>query len=127
MSTRETGAKGEEFAADTLKKRGLKILCRNYYTRYGEIDIIAEDKDCIAFVEVRCRKAGAIVDPAQSVTPSKQQKIIKSAVQYLLEHPSALQPRFDVFEIETERSGPFRVRSFRYIIQAYEVNDYESI
>lgn len=55
MTTREIGTKGESFAAQVLQKNGAEILSRNYYTPYGEIDLIVRDGNCIAFVEVKTR------------------------------------------------------------------------
>ncbi|MDD3193433.1 MAG: YraN family protein [Oscillospiraceae bacterium] len=127
MSTRTIGAQGEAFAARILEKQGMEILCRNYYTPYGEVDLIARDGSCIAFVEVKARRAGSMTRPAEAVTPRKQGRIAKSAVCYLMEHPEPLQPRFDVFEIVMEKGEPFSVRSYQYIINAYEVTNYESI
>ena len=57
MTTREIGTKGESFAAQVLQKNGAEILSRNYYTPYGEIDLIVRDGNCIAFVEVKTRRA----------------------------------------------------------------------
>lgn len=127
MSTRETGARAEDFAAGILQKRGSELLARNYYTPYGEIDLIVRDGDCIAFVEVKARREGSLVRPAQAVDRRKQRRIAQSAVCYLMENPAGLQPRFDVFEIVMEKSESFSVRSYQYIINAYEVANYESI
>ena len=99
MTTRKIGAQGESFAAQILQKRGMEILLRNYYTPYGEIDLIVRDGGYIAFVEVKTRRAGSLVRPAEAVDRRKQKRIIQSAVYYLMEHPADLQPRFDVFEI----------------------------
>ena len=127
MSTRETGAQAEAFAAGGLQKKGSELLARNYYTPYGEIDLIVRDQDCIAFVEVKARREGSLVRPAQAVDRRKQRRIAQSAVCYLMENPVDLQPRFDVFEIVMERGKSFSVRSYQYIINAYEVANYESI
>ena len=56
MTTREIGTKGESFAAQVLQKNGAEILSRNYYTPYGEIDLIVRDGNCIAFVEVKAQR-----------------------------------------------------------------------
>ena len=127
MTTRKIGAQGESFAAQILQKRGMEILLRNYYTPYGEIDLIVRDGGYIAFVEVKTRRAGSLVRPAESVDRRKQKRIIQSAVYYLMEHPADLQPRFDVFEIVTEKGKIFSAQSYQYIINAYEVTNYESV
>ena len=126
MTTREIGAQGEMFAAQILQEQGMKILSRNYYTPYGEIDLIVLDKGCIAFVEVKTRRTGSVTRPAEAVDRRKRERIIRSAVCYLMEYPVDLQPRFDVFEIVTKKGKTFSVQSYRYIINAYEVTNDES-
>lgn len=126
MTTREIGAQGEMFAAQILQEQGMKILSRNYYTPYGEIDLVIQDKGCIAFVEVKTRRAGSVTRPAEAVDRRKRERIIRSAVCYLMEYPVDLQPRFDVFEIVTKKGKTFSVQSYRYIINAYEVTNDES-
>ena len=126
MTTREIGAQGETFAAQMLQEQGMKILSRNYYTPYGEIDLIVLDKGCIAFVEVKTRRTGSVTRPAEAVDRRKRERIIRSAVCYLMEYPVDLQPRFDVFEIVTKKGKTFSVQSYRYIINAYEVTNDES-
>ena len=125
MTTREIGAQGEMFAAQILQEQGMKILSRNYYTPYGEIDLIVLDKGCIAFVEVKTRRTGSVTRPAEAVDRRKRERIIRSAVCYLMEYPVDLQPRFDVFEIVTKKGKIFSVQSYRYIINAYEVTNDE--
>ena len=125
MTTREIGAQGETFAAQILQEQGMKILSRNYYTPYGEIDLIVLDKGCIAFVEVKTRRTGSVTRPAEAVDRRKRERIIRSAVCYLMEYPVDLQPRFDVFEIVTKKGKTFSVQSYRYIINAYEVTNDE--
>ena len=126
MTTREIGAQGETFAAQILQEQGMKILSRNYYTPYGEIDLIVLDKGCIAFVEVKTRRTGSVTRPAEAVDRRKRERIIRSAVCYLMEYPVDLQPRFDVFDIVTKKGKTFSVQSYRYIINAYEVTNDES-
>ena len=93
-----SGPKGEAFAAQTLREAGLEILCRGYRKRCGEIDIVARDGDCLAFVEVKTRRLGSMVSPLCAVTLQKQRRLIAAALAYLGEHPTDLQPRFDVFQ-----------------------------
>lgn len=127
MSTREIGNWGEDFALETLKSQGKTLIARNYYTPYGEIDLILRDDHCIAFVEVKARKTGSLIRPAEAVDRRKRQRITKSAVCYLMAHPADLQPRFDVFEIVLCKGKPLSAESYQYIINAYEVTNYESI
>ena len=84
MSKRkDVGAIGEKLAADLLKKRGYKIIQRNFRCREGEIDIIAQKGECLVFVEVRTKKNTAFGTPEESVTLSKREKLIALANTYL--------------------------------------------
>ncbi|MEG0770424.1 MAG: YraN family protein [Clostridia bacterium] len=97
------GNKGENEALEYLKKDGYKILEKNYTAlKMGEIDIIAEKDGYIIFVEVKTRSENSIASPQEFVTPSKQQKIIKSATFYLMNNKTDLQPRFDIIEVFIE-------------------------
>ena len=111
-----SGVLGENYAADFLKGKGYGILRRNYRSRFGEIDIIAENGRYILFIEVKTRTAGSMVSPFEAVTRSKQRKIIKTAMCYLQENVCRLQPRFDVFGITTSKG---KVVSARYLEDAF--------
>ncbi len=115
------GAAGEVMAARYLRKKGYTLLAANYRTRFGEIDIIAADKKYIAFVEVKLRSGAAIYTPEEAVTPLKQQKIVKAAMQYLQLHPSELQPRFDVIAIVADDRDPMKARSLEHLKSAFDV------
>lgn len=101
MNKRETGGCYEEMAAAYLEKEGYHILERNYYTRQGEIDIIARDSSYLVFIEVKYRNDSKKGDPSEAVTYQKQQKIIKSARYYLYKHNLSedCPCRFDVVSI----------------------------
>ncbi len=77
------GAAAEARAAHYLEARGLQIVARNYRSRYGEIDLIAQDGAMLVFVEVRARKSSVFGGAAASITPAKQQKITRTAWHYL--------------------------------------------
>ncbi|MCW9022255.1 MAG: YraN family protein, partial [Sedimenticola sp.] len=82
----QTGKKGneaEQLAQRYLEQRGLRTLERNYRCKMGEIDIIMKDQDSLVFVEVRYRKQNAFGSAAESVTTTKQKKIIRAAYHYL--------------------------------------------
>ena len=115
------GALGEQYAADYLLKKGYKIAARNFRSRFGEIDIVAENADFVAFVEVKTRSRDYISRPSEAVTSSKQRKIIKTARYYLLENEKGLQPRFDVIEIVTASKNDFRVLEIQHIEDAFGV------
>lgn len=97
-----TGKAGESHIAAYLEARGYRILKRNFRCRFGEIDIIAENGQYLAFVEVKTRDAGAMVKPFEAITPEKQRKIVLTAGLYLTQHQkSHLQPRFDAAAVYT--------------------------
>ncbi len=90
------GALGEEAAALALKKRGYKIIERNYRSKMGEIDIIAKDGEYTCFVEVRLRKTNTFGSPADSINEGKRNRIIKTAQLYSIEKGICDTPmRFD--------------------------------
>ena len=93
------GSWGEALAADYLRKKHYKITAAHYYTRFGEIDLIAENRGFLAFVEVKLRKDNRFAQAREYVNRGKQDRIRMTASIYLSEHPTALQPRFDVIEI----------------------------
>ena len=93
------GAWGEALAAEYLRKKRYKILSAGYRCRYGEIDLIVENKKYLAFVEVKLRKNAAFAQAGEYVDRYKQDRIRKTASFYLSEFPTELQPRFDVIEI----------------------------
>ena len=104
-STRTTlaiGGSKEEQARRYLEARGLRLVCRNYRCRSGEIDLIMRDGACLAFVEVRYRKGDRFGTPAETVTQGKQRRIIKAARHYLQRHPGVTDCRFDVVAITGE-------------------------
>jgi putative endonuclease len=79
----EFGKAAEKAAVDFLKVQGYKIRERNYRTRFGEIDIIAQDKDVICFVEVKARHSLNLGSPEEAVFARKQKQISKAAIYYL--------------------------------------------
>lgn len=89
-------------AANYLRKKKYKLLCANYHSRFGEIDLIVCNKKYICFIEVKQRDIRSIAQPREFVTAQKQKKIISTAQIYLSQNPTNLQPRFDVIEINTQ-------------------------
>ena len=98
-SSKLTGAWGEAVAAEFLRKKRYKILASGFHSRFGEIDLIAQDKKYLAFVEVKLRKTADFAKAMEYVDRRKQDKIRVTASLYLSENPTKLQPRFDVIEI----------------------------
>lgn len=96
---RTLGQWGEEQVAEKLRCGGWTIIARNFRCRMGEIDIVAENGRFLAFVEVKLRKDARFGAACEAVTPAKQRKLRATAEYYLMYHPTALQPRFDVAEV----------------------------
>lgn len=115
----ERGRRGEECAAAFLEKRGYRIAARNYRTRYGEIDLIAEKGEILAFVEVKTRAADSWFSPAEAVSAAKQRRILLAAQEYLQLAPCDLQPRFDVIEIVAAGGEGFVPRQIRHLEDAF--------
>ena len=90
---------GESIAADFLRKNGYEIVVQGYRSRYGEIDLIAQDAAYLAFVEVKTRKSAHFSEAREAVSPSKMHKLRQTAEIYLSLHETERQPRFDVIEI----------------------------
>ncbi|MCM8822063.1 MAG: YraN family protein [Candidatus Omnitrophica bacterium] len=82
-SAREKGSEGEEIAVRFLKANGYRILDRNYRTKYGEIDIVAQKKKVIVFVEVKTRLSNEFGSPAEAVDERKLSRIASVANQYI--------------------------------------------
>lgn len=94
------GDRGEERAASFLCGNGLRILGRNYRTRQGEIDLIAQDGPVLVFVEVRVRSAARFGGGAESVDGNKCRRLIAAARHYLLQLGREPPCRFDVVSLD---------------------------
>lgn len=93
------GPWGEALAADYLRSRHFKINAAHYYCRFGEIDIIAQNREYLVFVEVKLRKNARFAAARENVSRKKQDRLRMTASIYLSQNPTKLQPRFDVIEI----------------------------
>ena len=93
------GIAAEDFALRYLEARGLQLVTRNFRCRGGELDLIMRDGEHLVFVEVRSRRSSQFGTPAESVTCSKQQKLLRTAAIYLQRQQLDLPCRFDVVAI----------------------------
>ena len=93
------GKKGEKLVADYLKKQGCKILETNYRTPFGEADIIVEDGEEIAFVEVKTRTSDSYGQPSEAVGKDKQRRYRRIAECFWLQTGKEPNARFDVVEV----------------------------
>ncbi len=103
-------------AANYLRKKRYKLLYANYYTRFGEIDLIMCNKKYICFVEVKQRDVKSPALPREYVDSIKQKKIMTAASIYLASNSTSLQPRFDVVEIYTEDN---KIKSIKHLENAF--------
>lgn len=103
MMRRDTGVRGEKLAQDFLKKRGYRIIETNYRTPEGEIDIVARQKDCLVFVEVRTKRSLLFGSPEESITHAKMQKLRALAARYMQSHGNLSGNwRIDVVAVELD-------------------------
>ena len=105
MEKQELGSFGEDVASAFLEKKGFTLIRRNFSCRLGEIDIIATEGEYLSFVEVKLRRDASHGEAREFVTRAKQKRIILAARYWLSQHPTDLQPRFDVVEVYTP-TGP---------------------
>ena len=116
---RPTGEGGEFLAECYLVERGYEILCRNYVTRRGEIDLIVRKDGVVAFVEVRFRHGFGFGSPVESVTRAKRRKISLAALEYDAANgfsSRGMALRFDILAI-TDRGGRI---TFAHLENAFE-------
>lgn len=116
----QIGKIGEDMVADFLKSKGYIIVAKNYNSRFGEIDIIAENREYILFVEVKTRKKGSMVTPADAVNKKKQKKIILTSYDFLSKLRIKINYRYDVAEVhyEINKDGELKA-DLNYIKNAF--------
>jgi putative endonuclease len=101
------GMEGEVLAATELERLGYQILQRRYRSRFGEIDLIAEDAGTVVFVEVKTKTDSRFGDPAEMVTAQKQRRLVSMAEEYASGHALHATPcRFDVVAIDASIQPP---------------------
>ncbi|MCC8122971.1 MAG: YraN family protein [Oscillospiraceae bacterium] len=113
------GRWGEALVAQDMRRRGFQIVASGYRTRYGELDLIAQNKEYLVFVEVKLRSSEAFAPGRMAVTGKKQQALRTTAMCYLAEHPTALQPRFDVAEVLAPQGMKTQKPHITYIEDAF--------
>lgn len=97
---RQSGQVGENKALDYLAQQGLVLVARNFSSRMGEIDLIMKDRDTLVFVEVRKRSKGSFGGALASITPAKQQRLVKTAQLFLQKTVKTPPCRFDVVALD---------------------------
>ena len=114
---RESGANWEKTAENFLRSHGLRLLKRNFTSRFGEIDLIMEDQGQLVFIEVKYRHCHQHGSGAEAVTWQKQGKISRTAAWYLAKNPFRAEQicRFDVISVTNGDSGD----EFQWIKSAF--------
>lgn len=122
-SAKTRGKLGEDAVCRHLRRRGYRIIARNFTVKGGEIDIIAARFRYIVFVEVKTRNALTDTEkygrPADAVTEEKKQHLRYAASRYLATHSTSKKPRFDIAEVyltPKENKASLRIR---YIKEAF--------
>ena len=108
---------GEEAAEKFLKRRGYKILDKNYRCRFGEIDLIALEDGCLVFVEVKTRVSEKYGNPSNAVNGLKLQHMKKAALVYIDYRRMGEYPaRFDIVEVfaDSEETG-FKIKKINLL------------
>jgi len=105
--SRQSGIYWEKAAESFLRTQGLRLLQRNFSSRFGEIDLIMEDEQTVVFVEVKYRKSNQHGSGADAVTFHKQGRISRTAAWYLAKNPHRAECvcRFDVISIDPKKNG----------------------
>ena len=109
------GPRAEALAADYLTRRGLAVVARNFRTRFGEIDLVAMDRDTLVFVEVRMRRSHSFGGALESITAAKRARMIAAARAYLAKIGDEPACRFDA--ILMQRLDPASIDWRRDIVQ----------
>lgn len=100
-NSRDMGKQAEQLACDYLRANGLRLIMSNFYSRFGEIDLIMHDGDSYVFVEVKQRSKGTN-SAIESITVSKQRKLIKTAQFFLLKLGKDVNCRFDAVVLDVD-------------------------
>jgi putative endonuclease len=119
---RAKGALGEEAAARMLGALGYRIVERNFRTKYGELDVVAVDRDTLVVCEVRTRVGrDAIAYALESIGPGKRMQLRKMAREWFrlstAERPQTRATRFDAVAVAITRDG--RVLSIEHVRDAF--------
>lgn len=113
---KERGRTGETAAASFLEKQGVQIIYRNYRCRYGEIDLIGRERDCLLIVEVKMRKSYRQGRPCEAVDWRKQRKICRVYDYFRMKHrlDDYIPVRFDVVEVDSACHCHWIKNAFEY-------------
>ncbi|MDD7887160.1 YraN family protein [Flavivirga sp. 57AJ16] len=101
----ELGKKGEQLAVDFLLKNGYGIIARNYRYDKAEVDIMAQQKETLAIIEVKTRSTTDFGNPQDFLKPKQIQRLVKAVDHYVNENSLDVEVRFDIIAIVKEKEG----------------------
>jgi len=119
LSKKNLGELGEKIAVDFLKKQGIKIIEKNFRSKFGEIDIIGQIDNTLVFFEVKTRSTLAFGQPYEAVNKTKIKKIKKTIEYFLFKHPKFTNKalRIDVLSLILDKQGKIKdIRHFKNIL-----------
>ena len=121
MDTRKKlGNRGEKIAANFLRKRGYRIIEKNYRSRLGEIDIVARENDSVVFVEGKTRRSTDFGLPEEALSYDKRRRLSKVAMGYLAHRRiEDINCRFDVVSILMDDKKVMKVKRIELIKNAF--------
>lgn len=122
MTTQKIGKIGERIAGDYLTAKNYLVLAQNYYSRYGEIDLITIDlsRDELVFVEVKTRSSDKFGAPQDSVTYAKRQKLLKTALHFLNSTSQKLPSTWRIDVIALELTGEYRLKNINHFKNIFD-------
>ena len=115
-----SGAWGEAVAAEYLRRKHYQIVAAGYSCKFGEIDLIVQNRKYLVFVEVKLRKSADFAVAREYVDRRKQDRIRMTASIYLSQNPTTLQPRFDVVEIYAPEGTATVHPEFHHLEDAFQ-------
>lgn len=119
MNPRLLGAFGEQEAARFLRKKGYEILSSNIYIGAGELDIVAMQGNMLCFVEVKTRRDGGLLNPAEAVGVAKRGNIKSAASAYMSKFDMQYDFRYDIIEVLVDEAD--NIVSINHIENAFDV------
>ena len=117
ISKSQIGAQGEAVATEYLRQNGYFICARNWRQGRYEIDIVAEKMGILHLVEVKTRRAGSLLKPEETITPTKAAAMRKAAAAYLAQHPTHAEVEFDLIAVDMFPDGNCDIRFVENVVE----------
>lgn len=117
LSRAQTGSQGEEAATNYLRQNGYLICDRNWRQGRYEIDIVAQKAGIIHLVEVKTRRAGSLLKPEETITPTKAAAMRKAAAAYLAQHHIMGEVEFDMVAVDMFPDCSYDLRFIPNIVE----------